>query len=47
MTREEQYSFSDFGEDKAGGNKEQGTCHCPVWPPSFLLDNPNCDETET
>lgn len=23
MTREEQYSFSDFGEDKAGGNKDK------------------------
>lgn len=24
MTHEEQYSFSDFGEDKADGNKDKG-----------------------
>ena len=24
MTREKQYRFSDFGEGKAGGNKDKG-----------------------
>lgn len=46
MTREEQYRFSDFGEGKAGGNKDKGLVTVQSGFHPFLLDNPNCGETE-